>query len=118
MFGREVLAISRMVGAACLDPGGAAGLHVGVGFPENAGYGQLWQLMGWRHGFYFVYEEAEAIAHVYDGGVDGGSGGGIEDEPDGVGFSADAQGVDLAGWLAGCDGLADLEHVCAEDHVI
>src|SRR6185437_8905552 len=70
------------------------------------------------YGFDFVNEEAEAVAHVDDGCVDGGSGGGVEDQANGVGFTADAERMDLAGYGTVGDGFADLEHVGAEDQFV
>src|SRR5580698_8047065 len=76
----QVLAIPGVVGAAGGDPGGAAGGHIGVGFPEDPGNGQVGQRVRRCDGFYFVYEEAEAVTHIDDGGVDGGARGGVKDE--------------------------------------
>src|ERR1700761_5610830 len=70
------------------------------------------------YGFDFVDDEAEAIAHVDDGCVDGGTCGGVEDETNGVGFAAYAEGMDLAGHGAIGDRFTDLEHMGAEDHLV
>ena len=65
-----------------------------------------------------VGDEAEAVAQVGQGGDDGGSGVGGEDEPHRVVAAADGQRVDLQAGAGGGEGRADLEHVRAEDQLV
>jgi len=74
--------------------------------------------MGWGYSLHLVDDQPEAVAHVDDGSIEGGAGGGVEDQSDRIGLSADAERVDFAGRFAIGDGLADLQHVSAENEVI
>ena len=73
------LAEGRVVGAAGVDSGCAAGLEVRPGFPDCAGHGQLGQLLGRDDDIHLVHDQAEAVAQVNHRGVDGFAGRDVED---------------------------------------
>jgi len=73
-----------VVGAAGQNPGGRAGAQVGQHFPLHAGHEQLEQALGGNHGLYLVHYKAEVTAQIYDGRIQGRSGGGGLRQIDGL----------------------------------
>ena len=66
------------------------------------------------HGLDFVDDQTEAIAKIDERSVEGSTRRRVEDESHRIFLAADAERMNLQLWLAGGDGLANLQHVRAE----
>src|SRR6185437_4770927 len=115
VFGGERLAEACVVRAASVNPCGGGDFQIGAADPDGAGDGQLGQGFVWRDDVHFIDDHAEAIAHVHQGGVDRGAGGGGENQAHGIGLAANRKGMNFEGGLARGNRGADFEHVGAEN---
>src|SRR5690606_18967918 len=93
MLHAEVLAVDGMVCPARLDPCRASGFHIGERFPQHARYRELGELSLRFLCFHLVYHKPEAVAHVYETGIQCMATGGIENEACGIVLPADTQWV-------------------------
>ena len=115
-FGGDRVAVTGVVGAPGIDPCGTGGLEVGLTFPHGAGDREVGH-RGNLDGSYLVNQEAETVAEVDEGGVEGLASRGVEDEANRVLLATDTERVDFDFGFSRGDSRADFEHVRTEDLV-
>src|SRR5690606_742949 len=100
VFWSEVLAVAGVVRAAGKYPGSAAGVHIRIWFPEHTGNWKFREVMLGFHGFDFVDQQPEAVAHVDYGRIDRRSTTAVEHQAHRVGFAPNPKRMNFTGRLS------------------
>ncbi|MNI57728.1 hypothetical protein D3C73_1128090 [compost metagenome] len=118
-IGVQRLGEHRVVGAARQDPGFGSGRQRGLGPPDGARHRQLGQRVRLFHGVHLIDQQAEAIAHVDQAGIDCRAGRSRENQPRRICLATNTERLDIQQRfrLLG-DRRADLQHMRADHQIV